>query len=79
MFFTLTKCLVTSITSQPMNYFSQLTTTSYPDPKQQNNRKESDKRRKNNPTLKCLKKCYEELLDTFNKLFEEMKCKMSKF
>ena len=62
-----------------MNYFSQLTNTSYPDPKQQNNRKESDKRRKNNPTLICLKKCYEELLDTFNKLFEETKCKMSKF
>ena len=77
-FFYCKKCLVTSITSQPINYFPQLTNTSYAELKQRNNRKENDKRKKNHTILKCLKKCYKQLLDTFNNFFEEMKCNMSK-
>ena len=77
-FFTVKKCLVTSITSQPMNYFPQLTNTSYAELKQRNNRKENDKRKKNHTILKCLKKYYKQLLDTFNNFFEEMKCNVSK-
>lgn len=78
MFFTVTKCLVTSIASQPMNYFPQLTNTSNAELKERNKRKEKDKRKKNHTILKCLKKCYKKLLDTFNNFFEEMKCNVSK-
>lgn len=61
-----------------MNYFPQLTNTSYAELKQRNNRKENDKRKKNHTILKCLKKYYKQLLDTFNNFFEEMKCNVSK-